>query len=60
MIKKAECQMDKFLKGRIIRMQGYERSQTEVSQTLNVPQCVIRGFKVREMLPDDQHQVDQE
>ncbi|GFX66829.1 transposable element Tcb2 transposase [Trichonephila clavipes] len=57
-------QLDMLTKGRIVGMLESSRSQTEVSRILNVDQSVAqdcgRGFKEREMLPNNQYQVDQE
>ncbi len=53
-----------FSEWKIIGMLECGRTQNEESQILNVPVCVIsrlwQGFEVREMLPIDQYQVDQE
>lgn len=35
------CQLDIFLEEKITRMLVFEKSQTEISKTMNVPQCVI-------------------
>ncbi|GFX92541.1 hypothetical protein TNCV_2520001 [Trichonephila clavipes] len=57
-------QLDMFTKGRIVGMGESSRSETKVSQILNVDQSVFstlgRGFKKREILPGNQYQVDKE